>query len=553
MLVKFFKNKNGGSAAGIDYLLNKRVEQGTANLLKGNATVTRKILRSLTKKQKLCIGCLSFEEKDIDLDIKQKIIDEFERLLFGEYKERFNILWVQHVDKGRLELNFAIPKIDLESGMSFNPYYDKVDRALIDAWQNLANSKFNFTDPKDPAKVHMLQGSKKELKLIKDYIELEKILTDKFINQEFTCRDDILNALKSSDIDITRIGKDYISVKLPNSKKAKRFKGDMFSEEFRDFESLDKLRSKAEARAAEFANTRNAKRDIKEERRVDALSDRNYGTGGFSKDRTSKEIQGGDGGAETKLSPRDQELERLTRELNRQIQKRDRWLAQQASKKSKKNQTLPDICDNIFDANNSIGSDNMESVLDDKEGVDRKEEFNDSNSSLANERTNNANTNDFRATIIRGIREKREQREQNQRTLEASIASLNELCKQTSDEPAGATKRIKELISSTRGAKEGISHFSSNARGAKDAANELKRRIKLTNRLTERISEFINNFKEGISKLREFAKTFIIDNTCDVIDIVKQKDEPGVSGNLFTDLFKQYYNTGTPDKIKRRE
>ena len=225
MLVKFFKNKNGGSAVGIDYLLNKRVEQGTANLLKGNATVTRKILRSLTKKQKLCIGCLSFEEKDIDLDIKQKIIDEFERLLFGEYKERFSVLWVQHVDKGRLELNFAIPKIDIESSMAFNPYYDKVDRPLIDTWQNYVNLKFGFTDPKDPAKAHMLQGSRKEIGVIKNYIELEKILTDKFINQEFTCRDDILNALKSSDIDITRIGKDYISVKLPNSKKAKRFKG----------------------------------------------------------------------------------------------------------------------------------------------------------------------------------------------------------------------------------------------------------------------------------------------------------------------------------------
>ena len=184
----------------------------------------------------------------------------------------------------------------------------------------------------------------------------------------------------------------------------------------------------------------------------------------------------------------------------------------------------------------------MESTLDDKEGVDQKEEFNDSNSSLADERirnANDANINDFRATIIRGIREKREQRERNKRTLKSGITSLNELFEQTSDESARATKRIKELISSTR--------------GAKDAASELKRRIKLTNRLTERISEFINNFKEGISKLREFAKTFIIDNTCDVIDIVKQKDEPGVSGNLFTDLFKQYYDTGTPDKIKRRE
>lgn len=38
----------------------------------------------------------------------------------------------------------------------------------------------------------MLQGPIKEIGVIKDYIELEKILTEKFINQEFTCRDDIL-------------------------------------------------------------------------------------------------------------------------------------------------------------------------------------------------------------------------------------------------------------------------------------------------------------------------------------------------------------------------
>ena len=225
MLVKFFKTKNGGSIAGINYLLNYRVKDKTAFVLKGGEAVTRQIVTAITKKQKLCMGCLSFEESDIDLNVKQKIIDEFERLLFGEYKERFNIIWVQHMDKCRLELNFAIPKIDIESSMAFNPYYDKVDRPLIDTWQNYVNLKFGFTDPKDPAKAHMLQGSRKEIGVIKDYIELEKILTDKFINQEFTCRDDILNALKSSDIDITRIGKDYISVKLPNSKKSKKIQG----------------------------------------------------------------------------------------------------------------------------------------------------------------------------------------------------------------------------------------------------------------------------------------------------------------------------------------
>ena len=327
MLVKFFKTKNGGSVAGINYLLNHRVKDGTAFVLKGSEVVARQIVSNMTKKQKLCIGCLSFEEADIDLDIKQKVIEEFETLLFGEYKERFNILWVQHIDKGRLELNFAIPKIDLESGMAFNPYYDKKDRALIDAWQNLANFKFNFSDPKDPAKAHMLQGSRKEIGVIKDYIELEKILTEKFINQEFTCRDDILNALKSSDIDITRIGKDYISVKLPNSKKAKRFKGDMFSEEFRDFESLEQLRGKTETRATEFRNRAD------EQANVDA-SGRSFISADYLKSKESREFRIIK--FKQSLSKRDQELARLKRELNKQIQERDKWLEVQASRVPKR-------------------------------------------------------------------------------------------------------------------------------------------------------------------------------------------------------------------------
>ena len=96
MLVKFFKTKNGGSISGINYLLNHRVKDETAFVLKGSEVITRQIVSNMTKKQKLCMGCLSFEESDIDLNVKQKIIDEFERLLFGEYKERFNFVWLSN-------------------------------------------------------------------------------------------------------------------------------------------------------------------------------------------------------------------------------------------------------------------------------------------------------------------------------------------------------------------------------------------------------------------------------------------------------------------------
>lgn len=492
MLAKFFKNKNGGSVAGINYLLNHRVKDKTAFVLKGSEAVTRQIVSNITKKQKLCMGCLSFEESDIDLDTKQKIIDEFETLLFGKHKERFNILWVQHVDKGRLELNFAVPKIDLENNMAFNPYYDKTDRALIDAWQNYINLKFGFSDPKDPAKAHMLQGSRKEIGVIKDYIELEKILTEKFINQEFSCRGDILKALKDSDIEVTRVGKDYISIKLPNTKKAKRFKGDMFSEEFRNIKSMEQLRGKTETRAAEFANTRNAKRDIKEGRRVDALSDRNCRAGGFSEDRTSKEIQGGEGGAETKLSPRDQELARLKRELDKQIQKRSKWLGIQVGRVPKRSRYIQNTIGDLDDSSD-LGIDICMETVSTKERFNpRKSEYEDvykaeyrwreidHKHTIFNERIFN---NDFtRAAIVNAIKRRREERARLDNAIKTTIDGIR-LVKQRVSQVANAINKPYKF-------------FVSRIRKFTNAANELAERIQKSDFFTREIPNATREFEE---------------------------------------------------------
>ena len=479
MLVKFFKNKNGGSAVGIDYLLNKRVEQGTANLLKGNATVTRKILRSLTKKQKLCIGCLSFEEKDIDLDIKQKIIDEFERLLFGEYKERFSVLWVQHVDKGRLELNFAIPKIDIESSMAFNPYYDKVDRPLIDTWQNYVNLKFGFTDPKDPAKAHMLQGSRKEIGVIKNYIELEKILTDKFINQEFTCRDDILNALKSSDIDITRIGKDYISVKLPNSKKAKRFKGDMFSEEFRDIKSMEQLQNKTEARAADFRSRAG------EQTNVDA-SGRSFIFADYLKSKESRDFRIIK--FKQNLSKRDQELTRLKREL----EKRDKWLEIQVSRVPKRSRYFQNTIGDLDDSSD-LGIDiRMEAISTQERSSASKSADEDvykaeyrwrainHKHTIFNERIFD---NDFTgAAIANAIKRRREERARLDGIIKAAIDGIR-LVKRRISQIANSINKRYEL-------------FISRIRECTNTVNKLAERVRKSDVFTREIQNATREFEE---------------------------------------------------------
>ncbi|WP_163556324.1 relaxase/mobilization nuclease domain-containing protein [Helicobacter suis] len=237
MLVKFWGNKKGGSESSIDYLLDERFKAGTARILKGNAELTKNLINTLTQKHKICVGCLSFEESNIEEYLKQEIIESFEyALLTEEMQGRYNILWVEHRDKGRLELNFVIPRIDLATKKAFTPYYHKADLPRIDAWKNLVNLEHNFSNPKDPAKVQKIQYCNTKIpqqkNLFKDCQELDDFLHDKVKNYFLDTRQEIIELLEEHGIEVTRQGKDYISVKLPESKKAIRLKGEIYHEQF---------------------------------------------------------------------------------------------------------------------------------------------------------------------------------------------------------------------------------------------------------------------------------------------------------------------------------
>lgn len=244
MLVKFWgTNQGGGDGDGsVNYLLNKRVKRGTAKVLKGDANLTKSLLLSLTQKHKACVGCLSFEESNIDESLKYELMESFEYVLLTEsMQNRYNILWVEHTDKGRLELNFVIPKIDLERQKAFNPYYHKVDLKRIDTWKDCINIKHNFTNPKDLEKQHNIQQHQtknpQNKELLATYEKLDKLIQDN-LGKLFNSRDDIINFLKDNQCEVTRQGKDYISVKLPNEPKTKRLKGFYYHETFRSIADI---------------------------------------------------------------------------------------------------------------------------------------------------------------------------------------------------------------------------------------------------------------------------------------------------------------------------
>ncbi|WP_231264466.1 relaxase/mobilization nuclease domain-containing protein [Helicobacter pylori] len=257
MLVKFWGiNQGGGDGDGsVNYLLNERVEQGTAKVLRGDTNLTKSLLLSLTQKHKACVGCLSFEELNINDGLKYELMESFENaLLTQEMQNRYNILWVEHTDKGRLELNFVIPRIDLITQKAFTPYYHSADITRIDLWKDCINLKHNFTNPKDLEKQHNIQQHQtknpQNKELLATYEKLDKLIQDN-LGKLFNSRDDIINFLKSNQCEVTRQGKDYISVKLPNEPKAKRLKGFYYHETFKTIKDIRNQLSEARQRESQ--------------------------------------------------------------------------------------------------------------------------------------------------------------------------------------------------------------------------------------------------------------------------------------------------------------
>ena len=161
MIVQFFSRGKGRGAGPIDYLLGRQRDRPLATLLRGDADETEALINSSLYAKKYTSGCLSFEEGNIDDAQKQALMDSFETCLFaGLDFDQYNCLWVEHLDKGRLELNFVIPNIELTTGKRLQPYYHAADTKRVDAWRTIQNLTYGFSDPDDPFKRQLLSKAK---------------------------------------------------------------------------------------------------------------------------------------------------------------------------------------------------------------------------------------------------------------------------------------------------------------------------------------------------------------------------------------------------------
>lgn len=263
MLVKIFGRGKGAGQGVIGYLLgknyindNSQIRQG-ATLLQGDAYLTNELINATPYAQRYTAGALSFTESpdEITDDQKRQIMQAFENTIFaGLDGEQFNILWVEHTDKinpetgkPRLELNFVIPNMEMNTGKRLQPYYHSADVKRVNAFQNLINHSYGLTDPHDlnrqrptnpyasrnlPKTTDLIERDTPKFHEFKNHTDAKQSINNSVLEQveqgNLKNQDDIIKYLPSLNLEIKRITEQSITVSVENIKKNIRLDSNIF-------------------------------------------------------------------------------------------------------------------------------------------------------------------------------------------------------------------------------------------------------------------------------------------------------------------------------------
>lgn len=251
MIVQFFNRGTGGGEGTVDYLLGKDRDREQATLLRGHDQETVELINSLDFDKRYTSGCLSFEEYDIDVDLKRQLMDEFEETLFpGLDKHQYSVLWVEHRDKERLELNFVIPNVELTSGKRLQPYYVGADYHRVDAWKQIKNIEHGFADPDDPARAQSMTLSKDLPADKKIAVEIiHQAVETAVLSGVIKHREDVVQYLEEVGMEIARETKQSISIKDPDGGRNIRLKGTVYE---RDFKFSREIATEIKERSGEY-------------------------------------------------------------------------------------------------------------------------------------------------------------------------------------------------------------------------------------------------------------------------------------------------------------
>jgi uncharacterized protein YihD (DUF1040 family) len=213
---------------------------------------------------------LSFEEKNISEKAKFEIMRRFEKMTFAGFeRDRYDILWIEHTDKNRLELNFVIPRIELSTGKAFNPHWHQKDQKKLLLFQDIINSEFGFSNPfaatKQKTLIQKLKGLSEKGKKREEFKrELHDIIVDRIELGTIKSRDDILKFLTDAKIDFKK-RKNSITIIRDNKQKI-RFQGIIYKEDYDGNREIKEIKRELESkhRSRDADELARAKRKLEE-------------------------------------------------------------------------------------------------------------------------------------------------------------------------------------------------------------------------------------------------------------------------------------------------
>lgn len=281
MLIKHFARGVGRGAGPVEYVLSdqKILEDENGNkviyirdpkpeVVRGNPELTIELIDSIDRRWKYTSGVISFAAEDNPtIEQQNEAMDEYEKLAFaGMDKDQFNVLWVKQTDTGRCELHMVIPRTELTTSKAFNPAppgSQKDFDSLIDSM----NFKYGWARPNDPDRKRIVQPGREALTDIARIRaglpanpDKKQMITDWLLSRVemgvVKNRSDIVASLSELG-EITRQGKDYVSVRIEGEDKPTRLKGALYDEQFRPerIEELTRIAIERKTRSREQENS----------------------------------------------------------------------------------------------------------------------------------------------------------------------------------------------------------------------------------------------------------------------------------------------------------
>ena len=278
MLIKFTSGGRGGGGAVCGYLVDAERqgrEHCAPEVVRGDLARTQELIDSIERQWTYTHGVLSFAPGDAPtVDEQEAAMDAFEAFAFaGLDVDQFDISWVrhQHTEAGRVELHFVTPRMELASGRALNiapPGWERSFSTLRDA----LNLGHGWARPDDPARArevafelsppwaqhgfHLKEGKEAVHGYVTALVERGAIHD----------RASLVDALTEAGLEVTRAGKDYVTVRDPDTDERLRLRGRIYEKDWSDDTELGR------AAAREIGEPDSRDRGLDRERAAEAFA-----------------------------------------------------------------------------------------------------------------------------------------------------------------------------------------------------------------------------------------------------------------------------------------